>query len=209
MRVLAIYALLALCSTAKCFDSLTYPIEGKIQLQDRAPATNLKVSLNGGEHLTYTKLDGSFIFHDVLPGIYLLDVHSTSHYFSQVKVNLPVNPADRVRCIEYQYPGASKQPLPHPIALTAHALQHHFEKRQSFGLHTIYKNPMFFMVLMSLFMVVVFPRMLKGMDPEALKEMQDQMEQSQDLGKMWGSLFEPDKPSPPNSGNKEVKDKKR
>mmetsp|Transcript_22820 Transcript_22820/g.29590 ORF Transcript_22820/g.29590 Transcript_22820/m.29590 type:complete len:214 (+) Transcript_22820:85-726(+) len=168
----------------------TYPIEGKLLLPDRIPASDVKVSMNGGEYVTYTKADGSFNFHDVIPGIYLLDILSTSHYFSQVKVNLPSNPAERIRCIEYQYPGANKQPLSYPMTLTAHAPTWYFEKREQFGIHTLFKNPMMFMVVLTLGMIVIFPKMMKNMDPEALKEMQEQMENSQDMGKMFSSMFE-------------------
>jgi hypothetical protein len=45
------------------------------------------VTLNGGEYEAYTRLDGSFVFYDVKPGIHLLDVLSPLAMFSQVVPN--------------------------------------------------------------------------------------------------------------------------
>jgi hypothetical protein len=44
----------------------------------------LQLSLNGGEYESFSRVDGSFTFHDVKPGIYLLDVLSEVAMFSQV-----------------------------------------------------------------------------------------------------------------------------
>mmetsp|Transcript_17116 Transcript_17116/g.23509 ORF Transcript_17116/g.23509 Transcript_17116/m.23509 type:complete len:80 (-) Transcript_17116:245-484(-) len=49
---------------------------------------------------------------------------------------------------------------------------------------------MMFMVIFSLGMIVFLPKLMKNMDPEALKEMQDSMEASQDMGKLFSSMFE-------------------
>jgi hypothetical protein len=49
-----------------------------------------------------------FIFHDVAPGVYLLDVLSANIAFSQVKISLPASPVEKVRCLEYKFPGAQK-----------------------------------------------------------------------------------------------------
>jgi len=42
----------------------------------------------GGEYRTLTRADGSFVFHDVKPGVYLLDVLSVDYFFSQVSLIL-------------------------------------------------------------------------------------------------------------------------
>jgi len=191
-----------------CYEA-TYPIEGRLFLHDRTSASNLKVSMNGGEYVTYTKADGTFNFHDVLPGIYLLDVLSPHHYFSQVKVNLPSSPADRIRCLEYHYPGANKQSLSYPIVLTAHGPTWYFEKREEFGIQTLLKNPMMFMVIITLGMIVVFPKMMKNMDPEMMKEMQEQMEKSPNVGNLFSGMLgnpEEKKPAQVPATNKESKD---
>lgn len=44
----------------------------------------IKVLLNGGEQATFTRWDGSFVFRDVAPGRYVVDVPSETFLFSQV-----------------------------------------------------------------------------------------------------------------------------
>ncbi len=49
----------------------------------------------------------------------------------------------------------------------------YFEKRKPFDLWSLVKSPYGIMIVVSLFAIVVFPRL--KMDPEDYKEMQDQM----------------------------------
>lgn len=44
----------------------------------------IKVVLNGGEQATFTRWDGSFVFRDVSPGRYVVDIPSEQFLFSQV-----------------------------------------------------------------------------------------------------------------------------
>lgn len=47
----------------------------------------IKVLLNGddGEQATFTRWDGSFVFRDVAPGRYVVDIPSETYLFSQVR----------------------------------------------------------------------------------------------------------------------------
>lgn len=104
-----------------------------------------RVSLNAGEQLTYSRLDGSFAFYNVPPGVHLVDVYSHEFMFSQVKIQLLEESMDAPKCIEYLYPGANKQPIAHPLVLTAHATYQYFEKRPGFSILALLKNPMLLM----------------------------------------------------------------
>lgn len=42
--------------------------------------------LNGGEQVTYARADGSFVFRDVAPGRYVVDIPSEVYLFSQVRM---------------------------------------------------------------------------------------------------------------------------
>lgn len=157
-------------------DEFTYPIEGRLTLPDRSPLPTTALSLNGGQYETMTRRDGSFIFHDVAPGVYLLDVLSANIAFSQVKISLPASPVEKVRCLEYKFPGAQKVPIAYPLHLAAHAKMRYFEKREQIGLHTFFKNPMSYMMVVTVAVVVFMPKMMANMDKDQLKEMQEQME---------------------------------
>ncbi|KAH8063110.1 hypothetical protein JL722_2272 [Aureococcus anophagefferens] len=62
----------------------SHPVEGTVRLRGAgASLPTTEVVLNGGEYRTYTRPDGGFVFHDVEPGVYLLDVLSVDYIFSQ------------------------------------------------------------------------------------------------------------------------------
>lgn len=144
-----------------------------------------RITLNDGStHSTYTQLDGSFSFYRVPPGVHLLDVQSREHHFSQVKIQLLEDAMDSPKCIEYVYPGAPKQAIPHPLELTAHASYEYYEPRQGFSIMSIFKNPMILMMIVSAGLVFVMPKMMEGLDPEQKEQMQRQMAMQQDPSKV-------------------------
>lgn len=59
-----------------------------------------QVVLNGGQHTAFTARDGSFAFRDVTPGVYLLEVLSTTFHYSSVK--LKVDDQTGIIAIEYK-----------------------------------------------------------------------------------------------------------
>ena len=110
---------------------VTTSIQGKLRLPDPStPLNSTRLTLNDGTFNTYTQPDGSFIFHRVPPGVHLLDVQSREHHFSQVKIQLLEASMDSPKCIEYVFPGATKQAIPHPLELVAHASYEYYEPRQ-------------------------------------------------------------------------------
>lgn len=169
----------------------TTSIHGRLRHPDPNIALNsTRVTLNdGSKHNTYTQQDGSFVFYRVPPGVHLLDVQSRQHHFSQVKIQLLEEAMDVPKCIEYLYPGAPKQAIPHPLELTAHASYEYFEPRQGFSLLGILKNPMLLMMLVSVGGMFMMPKMMEGLDPEQKEQMQRQMAMQQDPSKMLTSLF--------------------
>lgn len=170
-----------------------HPVEGRIKLplkilQDGDLPTT-EITLNGGEHRAFTRPDGSFRFHDVAPGVYLLDVWSTEYLFSQFKLNLPEQAEEPIRALEYMYPGAAKRPAAYPVDLRPHVKLEYFDKRQQPGLHTLFKNPMLLMMAFTMCMVVFMPKLMDSLDPEERKRMEDQMANSSDPQKMLKGLF--------------------
>eukprot|EP00986_Skeletonema_menzelii_P020715 scaffold32108_cov234-Skeletonema_menzelii.AAC.1 len=123
------------CISASSSSSIpTASIQGRLRLPDPAASLNsTRITLNDGSFTTYTQPNGDFIFHRVPPGVHLLDVQSREHHFSQVKIQLLEDAMDSPKCIEYVYPGAPKQAMPHPLELTAHASYEYYEKRQGFN----------------------------------------------------------------------------
>ncbi|KAL7553419.1 hypothetical protein ACHAWF_016701 [Thalassiosira exigua] len=173
--------------------SVTTSIRGTLRLPDPdGPALNMtRVTLNdGSRHSTYTRPDGSFVFHRVPPGVHLLDVQSREHHFSQVKIQLLAEAMDTPKCIEYVFPGAPKQAVPHPLELVAHASYEYFEPQQGFSVLGIFKNPMMLMMIVSLGGMMLMPKMMEGLDPDQKEQMQRQMAMQQDPSKMLTQMFQ-------------------
>ena len=169
---------------------LYYPVEGTLVLKDRSRNLGTtEVMLNGGEYRTLTKTDGTFTFHDVEPGVYLLDVLSVEHFFSQVKINLPRSASSPIQCLEYRYPGDAKRSISYPLRLVSPGRKQYFEQREAVGLHTLLKNPMLLMVGVTGLMVLVLPKLMENMDPDEVKKMQEQMGAAQDPASMVKHLF--------------------
>lgn len=172
--------------------AMTTSIQGRLRLPDPSIMLNsTRITLNdGSQHSTYTQVDGSFVFYRVPPGVHLLDVQSREHHFSQVKIQLLEEAMDVPKCIEYVFPGAPKQAIPHPLELTAHASYEYYEPRQGFSMFGMLKNPMFLMMLVSVVGMVMMPKMMEGMDPEQKEQMQKQMAMQQDPSKMLTQMFQ-------------------
>lgn len=171
----------------------TTTIRGRLRLPIDVPLNSTQVMLNDGEYSTYTQPDGSFFLYNVVPGIHLLDVQSHTHLFSQVKIQLLEGTTEEealgIKCIEYAYPGASKQAIPHPLILTAHAQYQYFEPRQGFSVYSILKNPMLLMMLFSAVLMFFMPKMMENLDEEQKEQMQRQMEMQSDPSKMLSQLW--------------------
>ena len=148
-----------------------------------------RVSLNAGEQHTYSRLDGTFAFYNVPPGVHLVDVYSHEFMFSQVKIQLLEGFMDAPKCIEYAYPGANKQSVAHPLILTAYATYEYFENRPGFSILALLKNPMLLMMIFSVGLMYVMPKMMENLDPEEQERMRAQMEMQKDPTKLLSTLF--------------------
>mmetsp|Transcript_23375 Transcript_23375/g.70138 ORF Transcript_23375/g.70138 Transcript_23375/m.70138 type:complete len:223 (-) Transcript_23375:41-709(-) len=167
----------------------SYPVEGRVRLPRDAALPTTEVTLNGGEHRALTRPDGRFTFHDVPPGVYLLDVLSLDYVFSQIKLNLPATAGEQPRCLEYVYPGAAKKPHPYPVELTPHLKAQYFEERESPGLHTLFANPMLLMMLFTGGLVMFMPKLMDGLDPEEKKKLEEQMGSAGDPTALLKNMF--------------------
>lgn len=172
----------------------TGQIEGRIVLPDSMqnlpPLNSTLITLNDGEYTTYSAIsDGSFSFHNIPPGVHVLDVRSSFYHFSQIKIQLLPDNQMIPNCIEYVYPGATKYSIEHPLTLNAHATFEYFEKRPSFSPFRIFKNPMVLMMIVSIGFMVMMPSMMNNLDPEQKEQMKKQMEMQQDPGKMFTQMW--------------------
>ena len=170
----------------------------KNQAQTKKDVGNMEVILNGGERTTMTTISGDFAFYEVPAGVYALDVNDIEYTFSQLKIKVSfddasnggesdgdgdsdgsessnsVNSVPKITVIEYKYPGAQKVAGSYPLVLTALAKNNYLPVKEGLNLFKmILGNPMALMMLFSVGIVVGMPMMMKNMDPEELKAMQE------------------------------------
>jgi hypothetical protein len=154
--------------------------------------TTTRITLNNDEFTTYSRADGSFSIYNVEPGVHQIDIHSISHHFGQIKIQLLPESMDQPKCLEYAYPGAPKAMTPYPLVLTAHATYQYFEKRAGISIFGMLKNPMVLMMIVSAGFMFLMPKMMEGLEPEEKAKMKKQMESQQDptkmLSQMWGDI---------------------
>jgi len=182
--------LLALVSGSGLSDSpQTEEVKGVLRIRGVGRISTTELSLNAGQYHTMSRADGSFVFHDVIPGVYTLTVLSPTHMFSQVKLDVGSQGHGKIRAREYRYPGAPVVKMQYPLTLDAHVQTQYFEQRQQFGLSTFLSNPMALMMFVTMGILFIFPKMMKNMDPEQMKEMQEQMNRQQDPSKLFSELM--------------------
>jgi hypothetical protein len=178
---------------------LSVPIEGKVIIPTGASTANYEVTLNGQQHSTLCRMDGTFTFHDIPSGIYLLDVSAIGEYFPQIKLKVSAEEG-LISAVEYKYPGAKRIPADYPVVLKAIAPVVFFQKKPSMSIMSmLMANPMMLMMVFFLGVVSYLPSILKGIPQEELDEMTknqagtaDPMEAMKKLMGMGGAEKEDD-----------------
>ena len=125
----------------------------------------------------------------MLPGVYTLQVISIQYNFPTYK--LDVKPSGRIRAILFPYLGAERVACSYPLRIEPNAQRGYLKPRPQVGLGYILKNPMVLMMLFSVGMMYIMPKMMENMDPEELKKMQEDQEKMkrQMAGGGLASLF--------------------
>ncbi|OEU15396.1 hypothetical protein FRACYDRAFT_275659 [Fragilariopsis cylindrus CCMP1102] len=188
-------ALILLGCLSKCSaeNVPTTDLEGRLEFPSSAPFNiTTKITLNNGEYTTYSRTDGSFVIYNVPPGIHQLDIDSKTFHFGQIKIQLLEEAMDAPKCLEYAFPGAPKRALKYPLILNPKATLQYFEAKKGFSIFSLLKNPMVIMMLFSVVLMVMMPKMMEGMEPEEKARMKEQMKNQQDpsamLTQMWSGI---------------------
>jgi hypothetical protein len=144
------------------------------------------VVLSGGAYSAMPRQDGSFVFHSVAAGTYLLEVYDTQRTWPTVRIEVPAGGG----VLATQTHDRKQMLLPIKLEPVLSKPQF-FEKREGFKWSSLLMNPMMLMMLFTGGIMFVMPKMMANMDPEELKKMQEMQSQQSQLG--WQDLFNPDK----------------
>lgn len=153
-------------------------VDGRIRLDGlqgagvRLKAADVKLVLNGGQHVTFPRTDGSFSFRGVPAGTHLLEVVSMGAFFPPVRLDVSARTRGQVRAV---YAENQREPLPEPLVLHPVRVEEYFEKREPFSLYKLMFTPVGMMVGFVAVVVLVLPRLMDSIDPEEMKQMQEEM----------------------------------
>ena len=157
--------------------------------------------LNNGELSATVRQDATFAFREVPPGRYVLEVASVSHFFSQIKLDVGAKFPGEIVALEYRWPGARQKRFPYDkatgLALVAQQAgpkhgnmvltKQYFDQRQQMSIMSIFRQPMMLMMMFTMGMVFLLPKMMAGIDPEELKKMQaEQGDPSEMMASLMG-----------------------
>ena len=92
-------------------------------------------------------------------------------------MKIKVNAEDNIiNVVEYKYPGSKRLPATYPLILTAVYPNQYYKVQPPFNLiGMLLSNPMYLIMGLSFVMMLVFPKMLSGIDPEEMKKLQEEM----------------------------------
>jgi len=186
-------------------------VEGYIAFNDICPDIKTlnpaKVVLDTGRHSAHVWKNGKFVLYDVQPGSYVLNVLARDHVFDQFRVDVvasndeiaaATSPSAEPTGVDYKiqvrpYPlgtafsAATSLPLlSTPLFIKPRAAKVYAEPKQDFNVINMFRgNPLMLVMLGSVAMMFMMPKMMAAMDPEERKEL---LERQNKMMSMHGSM---------------------
>jgi hypothetical protein len=158
-----------------------YTIAGRIKIEGAnakgyglpAKTSNTKVILNGGQRVTFARPDGYFSFHNVPAGTHLIEVSSIGYFFSPVRVDISARNPGYIQAALTETRRVLNELVLEPLKE-----EQYYEIREPFSIMSLLKSPMGLMVGFMVIMVFVMPKMMENIDPEEMRQAQEQMRNS-------------------------------
>ncbi|KAM0832209.1 hypothetical protein ACQ4PT_065046 [Festuca glaucescens] len=158
-----------------------YTIAGRIKIDAAsakgfglpAKTSNTKVILNGGQKVTFARPDGYFAFHNVPARTHLIEVSSLGYFFSPVRVDISARNPGHIQAALTENRRVLNELVLEPLKA-----EQYYEVREPFNIMSLLKSPMGLMVGFMVLMVFVMPKMMENIDPEEIKQAQEQMRNS-------------------------------
>ncbi|GBG77607.1 hypothetical protein CBR_g24053 [Chara braunii] len=151
-----------------------FNIHGRIWIEKMPTVkiSQVKLVLDGGERVTFLKQEGFFSFLDVPVGIHLLEVVAMGYMFVPVRIDVSPRYEGNTRAMWTDETTHVKEGM-----MVLHPLQpiEYYEKREPFSVSGMLKNPMVLMVLFMVVAMFLLPKLVENMDPEAMRELQQEM----------------------------------
>jgi len=134
-------------------------------------AATVKLYTSDGRQLTaFVGQDGSFVFRDVPAGSHLLHPHHPSLFYPEIRIDTSTR-AGVLRAMMVSQ--AKSMAVALPLQLRPLGELQYFEKRKPLDVWSFVKSPYGLMIVFSLFIIVVMPRL--KVDPEEMRQMQEEL----------------------------------
>ncbi|BES93521.1 Protein of unknown function (DUF2012) [Nesidiocoris tenuis] len=128
-----------------------------------------RVYLKGANQKGFIREDGTFVFTNVPPGSYIVEVTHPKYAFEPVRVEINSKGKIRARKVNLVQTSVVNQ-VPYPLKIKAYSPIRFFQVREQWRVTDFLFNPMVLMMVLPLLLVMLLPRMMN--DPEAQKEME-------------------------------------
>ncbi|KAL5520359.1 hypothetical protein ACEPAG_9583 [Sanghuangporus baumii] len=156
-------------------------LEGRVRYNDICPdyaaLGHSKVVLDDGRFYGSIRRDGSFSIPEVSNGSHILTVVSHDYAFDSLRVDVyPFN--ESLPDVRPYIPGTPHNPpstvsLQYPIVLMPRQKANYFVEMQSFNALGMLRNPMVLMMLVTAVLVFGMPYLIKSLDPDIAKELNE------------------------------------
>eukprot|EP00126_Sphaerothecum_destruens_P010913 Sdes_comp20823_c0_seq2m17364 len=143
--------------------------------EKRVEFSRILIHIDGGLYRGFLKSDGSFLVSCVPSGVHHLEIHSPSYSFDAIRLEVtPESSQKKVRAFVAKNAPSFLEPSPisYPLKIEATHRFQYFEAREKFMLQSLLRNPTVLIMLFTLVMVFVLPKLTANMDPKELEEMQ-------------------------------------
>ncbi|KAK9762671.1 hypothetical protein K7432_011374 [Basidiobolus ranarum] len=174
---------------AQVAEQNAYTVEGTLadneQLKDSFQLSpNVQVTLNKGEFSAYVSKDGSFKIQNVPAGNWLLEVRDNINHYPKFRVETG-HPSSKGVKVYYYLPSSEWDHrgsiIPYPLRISPFQKIEYFTAREGFSISSLFANPMMLMMGVSVIMMFLLPKMMDNIDPDALKEIQENQASSQNM----------------------------
>jgi hypothetical protein len=165
-----------------------FKIKGSVKGNSQIPLTRttraqLRVVLNGGAYQAPVRDDGSFEVNNVSPGTYLVEIVTPTLVFQAQRVEIAG------KKVKVTLASDARTSLPYPLQFSPAAEHVFFEVKEGLSMNIIWQNWYVLLMLGSVLFMAVMPKLL-NVDPEQLREMQEQMAKDQNAAKgLLGGLL--------------------
>lgn len=166
-----------------------YAIEGALEMRPLksmgVDTREVRITLGTERHgkiRSALRADGTFTVPDAPPGTHVLDVHATGLTYPPIRIRIygeneiggdDVKDPGTIEAVYAEDKSVSLETK--PLRLSPVSVAEYYEPSSSISIRAIMKNPMALMVIMTVFLAYVAPKLLEAIDPEELKQMQEEL----------------------------------